>query len=371
MWRGVVRTALSAYQLQDPMPLGREAMADLAKAIECNPQGDEPYFWRAVARVPMGIWLAMQRQDIEPLYRESLADLEQALKLNPGRGETWLGRANLHLAWANWQKLRGRDAADVLRKAAADLDIAIQKLPDGVQARERRGALQMTFATMPGEDALKRYREAADDFDAVLSRNPKSPAGLSGRGEARLRLAAELLRRGENPASTFEAAFRDLDEAAESGPAAKVLRAEAYVRRGEWKSGTGKDGDADYQSALADTKAALAVNLFLTDGWVWQARARTLGAAGRPASLLHYQEAINDLNRVLFVTPDHLLALRFRADANQRRAALKATRHAEAGADFNSAIIDYEHAIRLQPSLEPELREALAACRAGLDAAKR
>ena len=78
-------------------------MADLAKAMNCNPKGDEPYFLRAVVRVPLSIWGVIQRQDIEPLYRDSLADLEQALKLNPGLGETWLGRANIHLAWANFQ----------------------------------------------------------------------------------------------------------------------------------------------------------------------------------------------------------------------------------------------------------------------------
>jgi tetratricopeptide (TPR) repeat protein/predicted Ser/Thr protein kinase len=371
MWRGVVLMALSVYQLQDPMPLCREAMDNLAKAIACNPQGDEPYLWRAYVRLPMAVWLALQRQDVEPLYHESLADLAQALKLNPGRGETWLGRANIHLAWANWQKIRGRDAADALRKAAADLDVAIQKLPDDLRARERRGTLEITLATMAGEDAMKRFRDAADDFEAVLARNSKSASAQAGRGEARLRLAAEMIRRGENPASSFEAAFRDLADAAESLPAAKLLRAEAYVRRGEWKSATGRDGDADYQSALADAKAARDANPFLSESWIWQGRARTLAAVNRPASLLHYQEAISELNRVLLVTPDHLLALRFRADANQRRATLKAGRHGEAGIDFNSAVVDYEHVLRLQPSLEPELREALAACRAGVEAAKR
>jgi tetratricopeptide (TPR) repeat protein/predicted Ser/Thr protein kinase len=371
MWRGVVRAALAVYQLSDPMPLCNEAMADLAKAIECNPQGDEPYLWRAYVRVPMSIWLAIQRQDIEPQYRESLADLERALKLNPGRGETWLGRANIHLAWANWQKLRGRDASDVLRKAAADLDIAIQKIPDGVQPRERRGTLNLTLATTPGEDAMKRYREAAEDFEAVLSRSPKSASALAGRGEARLRLAAEMIRRGENPAATFEAAFRDLDDAADGAPTAKVLRAEAYCRRGEWKAATGKDGDKDFESALADTKAAIAVNLFLSEAWVWQGRARTLVAANRPASMLHFQEAINDLTRVLTITPDHLLALRFRADAYRRRAVLREARRGEGDADFKSALIDYEHLRRLQPSLEPELLEAMAACKAGLDSSKR
>ncbi|HVE43232.1 MAG TPA: protein kinase [Planctomycetota bacterium] len=371
MWRGVVRTTLSIYQLQDPMPFCQEAMADLAKAIECNPQGDEPYFWRAFVRVPMGIWLALQRQDIEPLYRESLADLEQALKLNPGRGETWLGRANIHLAWANWQKSRGRDATEPLRKAASDLDFAIQKLPDGVQARERRGALQMTLATMPGEDAMKRYRDAADDFEAALSRNPKSASALAGRAEARLRQAVETIRRGENPASLFEATFRDLEEAASSAPAAKVLRAEAYVRRGEWKAATGKDADADYQSAIAETKAALAANPFLGEAHVWQGRAHTLSAAYRPVPLLHYQEAINVFGIILAFSPDHLLARRFRADAYQRRATLKAARRGDAGADFQFAVIDLEHVLRLQPSLEPELRESLAACKAGVDASKR
>jgi hypothetical protein len=186
-----------------------------------------------------------------------------------------------------------------------------------------------------------------------------------------MRLGAELLRHGGNPASSFEAAFRDLDEASQTDAGAKILRAEAYVRRGDWKTGAGKDGDADLQAAIADAKSALAINPFATDGWIWQGRARTLAASYRPAPLLHYPEAIGDLSRVLTVTADHLLALRFRADAYQRRATFKATRRGEAGADFQSALVDYEHIVRLQPSLEPELREAIAACKSGVDASKR
>jgi tetratricopeptide (TPR) repeat protein/predicted Ser/Thr protein kinase len=371
MWRGVVHTTIAVAQLQDPTVYCQEAMADLAKAIECNPQADEPHFWRAFVRVPLSVWYILQRQDIEPLYRDSIADLDKALQLNPGRGENWLGRATIHLAWANWQETRGRDATDVLRKAAEDLDVAIKRIPEGLQAPERRGQLELTLAACPGEDALKRTRAAVEYFDIVLSRSARSFAGRNGRGLANARLGSELARRGENPASTFEAAFLDLEEVAETTPVAKVNRAEAYVRRGEWKVATGRSGDADFQAALADAKAAIGANLFLTEGHIWQGRARTLSAAYRPAPILHYSEAIGDFSRVLAFAPDHLLALRFRADAVQRRAALKAGRRGEAAEDFHSARIDYEHVLRLQPALEPELRDAVAACKAGEEANKR
>jgi tetratricopeptide (TPR) repeat protein len=86
--------------------------------------------------------------------------------------------------------------------------------------------------------------------------------------------------------------------------------------------------------------------------------------------MIHYQEAINDLNRVLFFAPDHLAALRFRADAHRRRAQLKLTRRIDASPDFQAALTDYEHVVRLQPAAERDLREAIAACRAGLGARK-
>src|SRR6185295_7985318 len=225
-----------------------------------------------------------------------------------------------------------------------------QKIPDGIQAPERRGQLELQFATAPGEDPLKHYRAATGFYDTVLARSPKNIAGLTGRGEAQMRLGAEQLLRRETPSTAFDAAFRDLDEAAQTDAGAKVLRAEAYVRRGDWKAASGKEGDADYQAAIADAKAALAVNPFSTDAWIWQGRARTLAATYRPAPMLHYPEAISDFNRVLGVTPDHLQALRFRADAYQRRANLKATRRVDAGDDFRSALVDYEHVVRLQPT---------------------
>jgi hypothetical protein len=63
--------------------------------------------------------------------------------------------------------------------------------------------------------------------------------------------------------------------------------------------------------------------------------------------------------------------LRFRADAYQRRANLKATRRVDAGDDFRSALVDYEHLVRLQPAMEPDLRDEIAACKAGVEASKR
>jgi len=174
------------------------------------------------------------------------------------------------------------------------------------------------------------------------------------------------VRRGENPTPLFETAFRDLDEAVKSETAAKIVRAEAFVRRGQWREAAGQDGDSDYVAAIADAKAALEVNPLATDGWIWQGRARTLSAPFRPVPMIHYQEAINDFNKVLFFAPDHLQALVFRADAHRRRASLKPSRKLDAGADFQAALTDYEHVLRLQPALEKELRDAVTACRAGI-----
>jgi len=173
------------------------------------------------------------------------------------------------------------------------------------------------------------------------------------------------VRRGESPSALFESAFRDLGEAVKSDPAAKIVRAEAYVRRGQWKEAAGQEADSDYLAAVADAKSAIEANALATDAWIWQGRARTLSAAFRPVSMIHYQEAINDFNKVLFFAPDHLQALQFRGDAHRRRAALKQSRQLPAAIDFQAALTDFEHALRLQPGLEKDLREAVAACRAG------
>ena len=369
MWRGVARAALSAgriFHLEDPIPTCKEAIADLGEAIRRDPQADEPYTWRALARIPWAVQLGLRREDPEPLYRESMADLEQALRLNPGRGENWLARGNLETAWAGFQVARGRDASDILKAAAADLDIAIRKIPAGVEAPGKRGRIDLELSELPGEDARKRCSAAAGFFETVLARNPRSSTGLAGRGEATMRLAAELARRGENPAALFEAAFRDLDEAAKSDPRTKIVRAEAYVRRGQWKETAGQEADPDYLAALADTKSAIETSPLATEAWIWQGRARTLSAAFRPVPMIHYQEALNDFNKVLFFAPDHLQALKFRADAHRRRAALKASRRLDAGTDYQAALTDYEHAVRLQPALEPELHDPIAACRAAI-----
>ncbi|MBI3857826.1 MAG: hypothetical protein HY293_19265, partial [Planctomycetes bacterium] len=375
MWRGVVRAALSVSKLmalQDPVPLCQEAMEDLAKAIERNPQGDEAYSWRAVARIPWSIWIGVRGGNVEPLYNDAIADLGQALKLNPGRGETWLARANIHIAWANYQAGVGKMPREPLLIATRDLDVATQKIPDGVQAPERRGRIELMLAAMPGEDAAKRCLAAADCFETVLARSPKNEAGLSGRGEARMRLAVEKLRRKENPASAFDDAFRDLEEALKTQPSARILRAEAYVHRGDWKAKAGRDAEAvaDFQAAISDAKQAIEANpLFAGIALIWQGRAKTLAAPHRPIPMAHYSDAINDFNKVLFFSHDHLQALRFRADAYRQRALLKAGRLAEE--DYQSALTDYLHVVRLQEAAKTELRDEIAACRAGLEASKR
>jgi tetratricopeptide (TPR) repeat protein len=354
------------FHLEDPIPASKEAIADLTEAIRRDPQADEPYCWRALARIPWGVQLGLRREDPEPLYREAILDLEQALRLNPGRGENWLARGNLQSAWAGFQIAKGRDASEILNKAAIDFDVAIKKIPSGVEAPAKRGRIELQLAAIPGEDAEKRCAAAAVCFETVLARNPKNAAGLAGRGEARLRQAAELVRRGENPAALFESSFRDLDEAVKSDPTARILRAEALVRRGQWKEKAGQDGDPDFLAAIADSKASIEANPLATDAWIWQGRARTFSAASRPVPMIHYSESINDFNKVLFFAPDHLLALQFRGDALRRRAMLKATRRMDSGADWQAALTDYEHLLRVQPALEKELRDAVAACKAGI-----
>src|SRR6185295_11457387 len=146
------------------------------------------YFWRALIRIPWSIAVVLKPGgNIEPLYNDSVADLSTALRLNPGRGETWLARANIHFAWANYQTMRGKDASAVLRLTVSDLDVATQKLPESVEAPERRAQIELLLASQPGEDGKKRCQAAVDCFETVLARNAKSPTGLAGRGEARMR----------------------------------------------------------------------------------------------------------------------------------------------------------------------------------------
>jgi tetratricopeptide (TPR) repeat protein/predicted Ser/Thr protein kinase len=369
MWRGIARAALSAgrlFHLEDPIPACKEAVSDLSESIRRDPRADEPYCWRALARIPWAVQLGLRREDPEPLYRESMDDLDRALRLNPGRGETWLARANLQIAWAGFQSARGRDASDILKKAAADLDVAVPKIPAGIEAPAKRGRVELQLAALPGEDAERRCAAAEGYFETVLARNPKSAVGLAGRGEARMRRAAERARRREDPSALFEAAFRDLDEAVKSDPASRIARAEASVRRGQWKEASGQDADADYLAAVADAKSAVEANPLATDAWIWLGRAKTLSAAFRPVPMIHFQEAINDFNKVLFFSPDHVQALTFRGDAHRRRAIHKAGRQLPGGADYQAALTDYEHVLRLQPGLERELHDAVAACRAGI-----
>src|SRR6185503_2506786 len=199
-------------------------------------------------------------------------------------------------------------------KAAADLDIATQKIPEGIQAPERRGQIEMLLAESPGEDAARRYRAAIGSFEIMLARSPRNGAAFGGRGLARARLASEMARQKENPAAMFEDAFRDLDEAVKAEATippvtARVFRAEGTIRRGEWKMAAGRNGDDDFQAALGDTRRAIELNLLAGDAWIWQGRARTLSAPQRPLPMVHYLEAISDLNKVVLISPDHLLGL--------------------------------------------------------------
>ncbi|KAF0246243.1 MAG: protein kinase family [Planctomycetota bacterium] len=218
------------------------ALADAARALECNPA--DPYAWisRAKALIRLG----------RPA--EARPDLREAWKLGPGDAEfcNEIGRA--------------MSAAGDSEGAISVLTECIRLNPQHSISWNNRGSVRMDF--------MGDASGARDDFEAALRIDPRYVNALSNLSYARLELGDAT------------GAERDASEAIRLSPKYGKpwrRRAEARVRQGR------------FEEALADVEEAL--RLTVDDGRAWRTSGEAKLLLGRLA------ESRSDLDRAVEMLP--------------------------------------------------------------------
>ncbi|MBI4565693.1 MAG: hypothetical protein HY716_13445 [Planctomycetes bacterium] len=254
-----------------------------------------------------------------------------------------LDRARARTEWAcsrmrELEALQGRPAdssiGDLLRAAAEDGEEALKKGADKLEAVlaiaevQRHGARLETAA---GAEPGRAYRPAVERYHEALRLNPDSVEALIGRADARSECARARIQRSQLVGVTqreFDSAIADYSDALRRDPQCAAARIGRAV--------------AGHQQGILD-----------------------LGFPDRSARLL--RNAFDDFDEGLRLDP-----------SNARNHFLKAEAHYELAVHlFNKGTKDFEHyrlaraayeeSARLDPAIEPALRDHLRICRTVLE----
>jgi tetratricopeptide (TPR) repeat protein len=266
--------------------------------------------------LPIGLALEKSERDIQEHTRALLA--------NPRDLGHLVGRAAALVARGGVKRGRGQNPLGDYADAERDLARALEHAPGAAEALFERGKLRVfagSFKWRFGLDPVADLLGAEADLDRVLDR----PGAQAWRGYARYFRAVHAADQGSDPRPLLEAAERDMTPARD---------AETLLRRARVRARLGKLGDAEQ-----DFAEGLRLRPDHYVGWTWRGRAHL--EAGDLAA------AEGFLAHALAVEPRH-------AEAWETRASV---RHARG--NFTGAAADFKEAIRLNPSLEPLLREKL------------
>jgi tetratricopeptide (TPR) repeat protein len=289
-----------------------EALADLSRAVELNPNSATAFGRRGQAYKEIG-WYDLALADfdrsveIKPdswsighrgqtyrllrQYEDALADSNNSVELAPSNGWAITGRGKVY-------QDMGRH-----KEALADFERVIELDPHSGQAVANRAGLYQ---------AMGRYDEALADFGRAIELAPDDGWVVGRRGQAHTAMGR------------YEEAVADFNRSVELNPIGWSIgsRGQTYRLMGR------------YEEALADSDRTVKLDPY--SGWALVNRGEVYLAMGR------YEEAVADFDRAAEL--DHSADSPYTAwnVGNRGHACLALGRHEE-------ALTDLTHAIRIEP----------------------
>ncbi len=338
----------------DPVAHYRSSEADFGKAIQHDPEQAQAWTWRGVVRNNWGLWQMAHGEDPGATLQGAIADFSRSLELNPAWFETWKRRGLAHCNAGYDKSLRGISPEEDYRLGVADLDNAIRLNGADPDSRHWRGFVRMNWGqwlVRTGRDPREPLIAAEQDFNEAIAQNGSMAEAWMQRGATRECLALYGHQQGHDTDEVFRAAVADLDRALELNPTlARALHRRAIAKR-NWapqRMARGTPPQTLFEEVQADLDRAIEVNAQGYESWSARGSLRLLFAThllsrgGNPGPLL--AQAISDLTRALELNGRDPAVLVSRA-----RACLAAGEFARSAADF-------ERAVRLDPALEPIVR---------------
>jgi len=246
----------------------------------------------------------------------------------------------------------------------------LEKAPQNIELLKARSDLRLArtdFGRNRGRNPLPDYAAAEADLSKALELEPGSEDLWYRRGKVRTQRAVYKVRNGVDPLTDCAAAEVDLQKAA-GLPIARTWLGNVRFHRGVWRQKSGGDGTSDFEQSERDLTPAddadrlmrrgrsraylkrfdeaerdfaesVRLGSMSVWGWTWRGNARM--AAGDLAGGEAYLSRAIELDRGFSEAWEQRGHARF-----------------EQG-NFKGAAADYREAIRLNPSVEPQVAARL------------
>ena len=323
------------------------APSNVLKALLARSESTEPLAqWQQRKEIAARHYHTQANQKyINKHYEEAIIDLDKTIQLNPEFIDAYYGRATakLSLAVSEFKSGDVKKARGLYQAAIKDFDEAIKLDPEYSIAYNTRGAAKIEVAKLESnignaKKAQASYAGAIDDLTQTIKLEPKAFAAYYNRGIANSSLG------------NFKANLRNVAEAQRLYQAAmadftKVIRLEpenaiVYNRRGWLKyilgkseavAGNREEAKKLYKAAITDVDKS--IQLDSESASAYRNRGTIKTALGNP------QDAIADFDKAIEMNSEY-------ADAYYRRGQAK-----EALGQKEAAKVDFEKAKELDPDI--------------------
>ena len=240
----------------------KEAIADLDKAIQLNPEFIRAYNGRAITKIMIGRAEAKlgNIEKAQHLYKTALEDLDETTKLNPKYSDAYRTRAGVKIELGKFEDDRGNagKAQRLYEMAIQGCTQVIKLEPKEPLAYEDRGIAKYDFAEFKAKhghttEAQQLYEAAIRDHTQTIQLDPENAYAYNNRGWVKYVLGKFEAEKGniEKSRNLYEGAITDSDTAVKLYP----NRSELYHTRGAAKAAFG-----DFKGAIVDFDKAIEIN---------------------------------------------------------------------------------------------------------------
>jgi len=302
--------------------------------------------------------------EIDGLFEKSVAGATTVIDIDPASPDAWFTRAESRGMWGVCRSELGHDARELYRAAESDAAKAIALDParaDGWLLRGKiRGDLGQRLA-LGGGDPEPLWRDAMDgDFREARRLEPGASLPRAYASVTLFRRAMTRWRRGVDPRPDFEAAIEEADAAialAADSAMAWAARGRARIQWGAYLTERGKDPGDRYRRGVEDDLAK-ALTLDTRDATIEAALAagyalwgEDRGARGEdPTALL--ESSIAHAGRALEFNPRLSDAWYARAWPRSVLGLRRMRQGLDPTDDYRAAVADLDEAVRIRPSCD-------------------
>jgi serine/threonine protein kinase len=336
----------------DPVPLLREAVEVLTKALERHPAYWEAYDNRGTACQELAKILFDRREDPAPWLARALADQRTVLEHEPCCVETYNNRGNTYLEKARILAAQGRSPDKALRNAIADYEKAVEGNPEFTAVFNNLGLAYFRLAiaeTARRGDASGRYQSALAQYGRALAALPDLTTALEGRALVYKHMASQ----GRKDARRFlHLALGDFTTILHGKPDlafALSQRADIYRLLGEAQAKGGGDPQPFFARAREDLLRLAAAGtkdagFHVLNGRILSSKAKAADNRGADASKT-YLAAIAAFTRALACDPEHRDALQGRGGTYFELGQIRENLYQDPREDYRRALTDYDRLV--------------------------